>query len=63
MNRDFNPFILIGNIPDKYFCDREQESLRLKNEIKGRSADILLMSERRIGKTSLITHCFEDKIW
>ncbi len=61
MNRDFNPFILIGNIPDKYFCDREQESLRLKNEIKGGSADILLMSERRIGKTSLITHCFEDK--
>lgn len=53
-----NPFIVMGQIPQEYFCDREHETLRLVNEITGRSSNVLLLSQRRLGKTALINHCF-----
>ena len=54
-----NPFVMTGKIPVEYFCDREKESEQLTREITGMASNVLLMSERRIGKTSLITHCFD----
>ena len=30
-----NPFVLIGDIPPQYFCDRQQEVARLVQGIKG----------------------------
>lgn len=53
-----NPFIISGQIPDQYFCDRVSESNRLIREISGQASNILLMASRRIGKTGLIDYCF-----
>lgn len=53
-----NPFIVSGIIPDEYFCDRQEETQRLVQQIVGRSTNILLMANRRIGKTGLINHCY-----
>lgn len=53
-----NPFIVSGRIPDEYFCDRVEESRYLINKIKGQASNILLMANRRIGKTGLIEYCF-----
>ena len=61
MDTNFNPFVLMGKIPAEFFCDREKESVRLTQEITGRSADILLLSQRRLGKTALISHCFDQE--
>ena len=59
MAAEMNPFVIMGKIPSEYFCDREDETQRIVKEIIGRSADMLIMSERRMGKTSLINHCFD----
>ncbi len=56
-----NPFVIMGQIPSEYFCDRETETKRIVREIVGQSANILLLSQRRLGKTSLISHCFAQK--
>lgn len=61
MDTNLNPFVLMGKIPAEFFCDRETESARLTREIAGRSADILLLSQRRLGKTALISHCFDQE--
>lgn len=57
-----NPFVVMGKIPSEFFCDREKETLRMTQEITGQASNILLLSQRRIGKTSLITHCFEQEV-
>ena len=55
-----NPFILTPNVPEKYFCDRENETeLLCKHILNGRN--VALFSGRRLGKTGLIRHCFEQK--
>lgn len=51
-----NPFILIGDIPLPYFCDRQTETARLVKGIHG-GENICLVSERRMGKSKLIKHC------
>ena len=56
-----NPFVVMGKIPFELFCDREKETLRLTQEISGQAANILLLSQRRIGKTALIAHCFDQE--
>lgn len=56
-----NPFIISGSIPDEYFCDREAESRELVKKIEGQASNILLMAERRIGKTGLIDYCYRRK--
>ena len=55
-----NPFILTNRIPDKYFCDRETETNKLISCIENQE-NVVLTAQRRIGKTGLINHCFDDK--
>lgn len=54
-----NPFITTGKIPAKYFCDRKLESERLIREVTNGN-NIVLISSRRMGKTGLISHCYDN---
>ena len=51
-----NPFILVGDIPAPYFCDRQQEIARLTKGIH-EGENICLVSARRMGKSRLVKHC------
>ena len=51
-----NPFILVGDIPAPYFCDRQQEAARLIKGIHG-GENFCLVSARRMGKSRLVKHC------
>ena len=51
-----NPFILIGDIPAPYFCDRQQEIDRIVKGIRG-GENLCLVSARRMGKSKLVKHC------
>lgn len=57
--RPVNPFFTTNPIPDEYFCDRDRETNELLSEIESRN-NMLLMSPRRMGKTGLINHLYED---
>ena len=54
-----NPFYITGIIPEPYFCDREKETQWIMRTL-GNKAHILLTSPRRMGKTQLIRHVFEQ---
>lgn len=54
-----NPFYITGIIPEPYFCDRERETAWMVRTL-GNRAHILLTSPRRMGKTQLIRHVFEQ---
>ena len=54
-----NPFFLTGIIPDAYFCDREKETDAIITHLENQS-NILLTSSRRMGKTQLIRHVFNN---
>lgn len=60
MSRPSNPFFFKGNIPDAYFCDREAETELLTRHIAN-GHNVVLTSPRRIGKTGLINHCFQQE--
>lgn len=49
------PFPLVGYYGPAFFCDRENETETLRNNIKG-GLSTTLVSIRRIGKTGLIKH-------
>ena len=54
-----NPFVIGNYAGERYFCDRVSESKELiDNILNGRNT--VLVSHRRIGKTGLICHCFEQ---
>ena len=55
-----NPFVVVGKIPDKYFCDRELETKKLVHSITNGN-NLVLISLRRMGKTGLIQHCYAQK--
>lgn len=55
-----NPFVTSGYISPDYFCDREKESETLIREITDGN-NIAMISTRRMGKTGLIQHCFQNK--
>lgn len=55
-----NPFITTGYVSPHYFCDRQQESERLIREVTNGN-NLALISTRRMGKTGLIQHCFQQK--
>ena len=56
---DMNPFIVSGKIPESCFCDRVEETKQLVGNLtNGRNT--VLTSERRVGKTGLIEHCFDS---
>ena len=54
-----NPFYITGIIPEPYFCDREKETKWIIRTLQNK-AHILLTSPRRMGKTQLIRHVFEQ---
>ena len=54
-----NPFVVGKYLSDKYFCDRSKETAFLRKQIlNGR--DVALISPRRIGKSGLIQHFFNQ---
>lgn len=54
-----NPFSLTAYLGPEYFCDREQETQKLvSNALNG--VHTTLLSIRRMGKTLLIRHSFEE---
>lgn len=54
-----NPFKVGRLIPDEYFCDRDQETATLiKHVANGRN--VALISPRRLGKSGLIGHLFQQ---
>ena len=54
-----NPFVTNGYAGAEYFCDRAQETDILR-ELLVNENNIALISPRRIGKTDLIWHVFDD---
>ncbi|MBK5196549.1 MAG: ATP-binding protein, partial [Proteiniphilum sp.] len=60
MTKLMNPFVTTGYVSPAYFCDREAESEQLIREITNGN-NIALISARRMGKTGLISHCFDNK--
>lgn len=59
MDKYINPFFIAGRIPSDFFCDRDVETARLTGCILNRE-NVVLTSPRRVGKTELIYHCFDD---
>lgn len=59
--KPLNPFIITNDYygPD-YFCDRKEETAEImSNILNGRNT--VLVSDRRMGKSGLISHVFEQK--
>src|SRR5574344_1648747 len=54
-----NPFITEGYAGEKYFCDREEETSDMQIALAS-GRNITLISPRRMGKTGLIKHVFEQ---
>lgn len=55
-----NPFVVGKYISPEYFCDREMETANLIKQIKN-GRNVALISPRRMGKTGLIEHCFQQE--
>ena len=55
-----NPFLLKGYISSEYFCDRDSETQKILSAIEN-GRDITLISPRRMGKTGLIHHVFNQE--
>ncbi|MBQ2838582.1 MAG: ATP-binding protein [Muribaculaceae bacterium] len=55
-----NPFVVGRYVSDKYFCDREEETIFLKKQIEN-GRNVALISSRRLGKTGLIHHFFTQQ--
>ena len=54
-----NPFITNGYLSARYFCDRVEET-KLLTDVITNGNNVALISPRRLGKTGLINHCFEQ---
>jgi len=61
MTKIRNPFITSGYVSAEYFCDREQESAELIRSMRN-GENIAIISPRRMGKTGLIKHCFNQQV-
>lgn len=55
-----NPFVVGRYVSDRYFCDRKQETEYLIKQIEN-GRNVALISPRRMGKTGLVQHCFQQK--
>lgn len=56
-----NPFVTKGYAGPEYFCDREKETENIISLITNEN-NIALISPRRLGKTELICHCFNQPV-
>ena len=54
-----NPFVIYGYKGAEYFCDRRKETETLTTALHN-ERNVVLISPRRIGKTGLIHHVFEQ---
>ena len=54
-----NPFVTNGYAGAEYFCDRVQETASLREFLLNEN-NVALISPRRLGKTDLIWHVFDD---
>lgn len=52
-----NPFVIYGYGGPESFCDREEETARLRAAIEN-GRNVTLLAERRIGRTGLLKHLF-----
>ncbi len=59
MERLNNPFVIYGYKGADYFCDRKKETMLIMQALLN-ERNIVLISPRRIGKTGLIHHVFEN---
>ena len=55
-----NPFITSGYEGPEYFCDREEETAKLIRHLTNGN-NVVLMSPRRMGKTGLLYHVFQQE--
>lgn len=55
-----NPFVTNGYAGPEYFCDRVDETTLITNLLTNGN-NLALMSPRRVGKTDLIRHCFQQE--
>jgi len=55
-----NPFVTNGYAGEEYFCDRVEETKNMIDLLTNGN-NIALISPRRVGKTDLISHCFNQK--
>lgn len=55
-----NPFVVGRYVSDEYFCDREQETATLVKHITN-GRNVALISPRRLGKTGLIQHLYNQE--
>jgi hypothetical protein len=55
-----NPFVTNGYAGAEYFCDRVQETASLREFLLNEN-NVALISPRRLGKTDLIWHVFDDE--
>ena len=58
-NVNVNPFLTSGYVSSEYFCDREKETEILIREVT-HGNNLALISMRRMGKSGLIHHCFQQ---
>ena len=54
-----NPFVTSGYAGPEYFCDRVEETAMLTNLLTNGN-NVALISPRRVGKTDLLKHCFQQ---
>jgi len=55
-----NPFLVNGYVSVEYFCDRENETAELIRKVTNGN-NLVLISPRRMGKTGLIDHSFNNR--
>lgn len=56
-----NPFFTGIRIPDRYFCDRQKETRDIIDLVQNGN-NIVLKAQRRIGKSSLMLHIFNQPL-
>lgn len=54
-----NPFVVYGYEGPATFCDRKAETAQLKSALEN-GRNVTLLAERRIGKTGLVKHLFDE---
>ena len=58
MSKKINPFVVYGYIPAEYFCDRREESRKLRKFLQNQQ-NVVLSAARRMGKTKLVDYVFD----